>query len=371
MKHPLLAAAVASLALPLSVQAAPTVYGNLRVAIDNAAIDQAGHFDTNGHKVNTSKWDVNSTQASFLGIKGDVPLNSDNLSLIYNIERGLDLTDGDGNLKARNTFVGLAGKSWGRVFIGIHDGVIKKSEGKVDVFNLTAADIAFYVGGQNRYSNTINYTSPTFGGVTFNAQLIPGEGNRHTVTGNTTSEDHSLADGYGASLLFKQDSLWANLAYEKAAENAGATLSAAGGAGSLGTITASDNINVATLRATGGIALGNIKLAALAQQRTADKSQGVEFQNKQDYVISVAFDATENVILKVQAADAGGYFLQENDDRRIQSWTVGGDYKLGNGVSTYLLYSNNTVAGKDKRGGASIKDESAYKVVSAGLTYRF
>lgn len=370
MKRSLLATTIAAFALPLSAQAAPTVYGYLGVALDNVAIDKAGYFDKNGHKVDTSKWDLNNTQASFIGIKGDVALNQDGLSFIYNVERGVDLTDGSSELKVRNSFVGLAGKSWGRVFFGTFDSVVKKSEGKVDLFNLTAADMAFYLGGQNRYNNTLNYSSPSIGGVTFNAQLIPGEGNRNTVTGDKVSKDHGLVDGYGASILFKQDNVWANLAYEKAAETAKTTRSTLDAA-SQALIDNGNNIDVSTLRATAGVTLGKVQLAALAQQRSAEKSQGVEFKSKQDFLVSAAFNATENLTLKAQATDAGGYFLEKDDKRHIQSWTLGSNYKLGNNVNTYLLYSNNSVAGKDKRGGANNKDDSAYNVVSLGLTYRF
>jgi predicted porin len=196
-----------------------------------------------------------------------------------------------------------------------------------------------------------------------------------------------------------QDTFWAHLAYEKGAESimnnpvlryvagSSATLfySALGIntcsssvqnsgiiTGGSPTLTCGD-FGFSTLRLTGGIDVGNIHAAFLAQQRDADvPSSLVKTESKNDYMVSGAYDLTSRVTLKGQFAQAAGYFLTKDDDRKIQSWTVGADYALGKNVTSYILYSANSITGKDKSGGSpGVKDDSEYNVASLGLEIQF
>lgn len=353
--------AVGAALLPLVAQAAPEFYGRLNVSLDNVSVSP----DATGSTTNTfgptmSSVDVNSIQ-NWVGIRGQVDLYDQNLKAIYQIERSVDITDGSGNMGARNTFVGLAGDNWGKVFLGTYDGVVKKAEGKVDQFNHTEADMARYIGGQNRYSNTINYSSPNMSGLTFNVQIIPGEGRTDNTT-STPETDHGLADGYGVSVNFKQDAFWANLAYEKGAEGESQTVPFYTAPGS------TDNDGTSTLRITAGVDIGNISLAALVQQRDVDvPSSYADTDSRNDYLVSGAFGITDRLKLKAQIAQAAGYFIEKDDKRKVQSYTVGADYALGKNVTSYILYSANSIDGKD----AGTKDDSEYNVASVGLTLKF
>jgi predicted porin len=375
MKRTLLAMAVGAALLPLVAQAAPEFYGRLNVSLSNTSVqaDDSGstanafQLDTVDGTTNTqSSVDVNSIQ-NWVGIRGEIPLYDQNLKAIYQVERGIDITNGNGNMSARNTFVGLAGDNWGKVFFGNYDSVVKKAEGKVDQFNHTEADMALYIGGQNRYSNTINYQSANYSGLTFNVQIIPGEGSKQDMTSSTPESEHGLADGYGASISFKQDTFWANLAYEKSTEDSSTAFAyyIADGA----PVAAGEDHGVSTLRLTAGIDIGNISLALLAQQRDSDDVAGIKIDKKNDYVVSGAFGVTERLKLKAQIAQAEGLYLlnKDDDDRKIQSYTVGADYALGKNVTTYALYSANSIDGKF----FGNKDKSEYNVASVGLTLKF
>lgn len=63
-----------------------------------------------------------SCSTSNIGFKGDFPLNGEELKLIWQVESSISV-DGDqpSVLAGRNSAIGLAGKSWGRVFVGSWD----------------------------------------------------------------------------------------------------------------------------------------------------------------------------------------------------------------------------------------------------------
>ena len=66
---------------------------------------------------------------------------SKDLELIYQAEYEVDPVDGKADeskgrvLKQRNTFIGIK-SSLGTLFLGTHDTALKKSQSKIDLFNL-------------------------------------------------------------------------------------------------------------------------------------------------------------------------------------------------------------------------------------------
>lgn len=63
-----------------------------------------------------------SCSTSNIGFKGDFPINGEELKVIWQVESSISV-DGDqpSVLAGRNSAIGLAGKSWGRVFVGSWD----------------------------------------------------------------------------------------------------------------------------------------------------------------------------------------------------------------------------------------------------------
>jgi predicted porin len=178
MKKNVIALAVAAaMAAPLAAQAAPTVYGKVRVSIDSIDRDSAA---TKEDGLNVSD------RVSRVGIKGSEDLGG-GMKAIYGAEWGMNVTDasttaaGDktSGLTQRNAFVGLSG-GFGTALVGRHD-TPYKMVGSADVFGDTAADsqgkgqIIGYNGFDTRANNAVAYVSPDLNGWTIMAALVAGE----------------------------------------------------------------------------------------------------------------------------------------------------------------------------------------------------
>ncbi len=165
-KRKLVVLAVAGMlaAAPLVAQAIE-VYGDVRLSIDMSKNEQdpvTGGRDDSALSVNSN--------TSKLGFKGSEKL-SDNLSVIWQYETEVELDNGDMTVKGRDTYGGLKG-SWGLLKAGKLSNPMKSSSSKIDIFVNTRADhnvIVGYVNGvntfDNRFDNTIWYSTPKFGGV--------------------------------------------------------------------------------------------------------------------------------------------------------------------------------------------------------------
>ena len=112
---------------------------------------------------------------SRLGVKAKHQL-TDGLALIAVYEwqvNGLDDANKDHRLGSRNTYIGVAG-TYGELVFGKNDTKFKKSEGKIDLFNETVADIAQITPGQDRHENVIGYQSPVIEGFNLSATYQTG-----------------------------------------------------------------------------------------------------------------------------------------------------------------------------------------------------
>jgi predicted porin len=165
MKKSILAIAVvaASVAAPAAM-AAPTVYGNIHLAI----IDQ----DT------VENLDM-ASQTSAIGVKGSEDLG-DGLKAIYKAEwqfdpAGDNTTGASGGLKSRDQFVGLKG-GMGTVKFGTMSTNYKQKGGKVDSLYRTPVEGRGLIHTQSnlhngkdinrgRMENGVSYTSPKMGGI--------------------------------------------------------------------------------------------------------------------------------------------------------------------------------------------------------------
>jgi len=113
--------------------------------------------------------------SSRLGVKGTEKI-SDSLSAIYQMEWGVDMTDGEGNgdtnISSRNQFVGLKHNDVGTLIVGRHDTPMKMAISKHDLFGDQIGDNGNIVGripglsaGWNlRTQNTIAYLTPNLSG---------------------------------------------------------------------------------------------------------------------------------------------------------------------------------------------------------------
>ncbi|HNA21431.1 MAG TPA: porin, partial [Agitococcus sp.] len=188
MKRQLLAVAIAAATLlPLTAQAAPTVYGRLNLSVDYTDSDDA----TNNAK--DGIWELNSN-SSRIGVKGNEKLTEE-FTAVYKAEWGVQGDATAGDLNARERYLGLKHYQWGTVRLGHIDSPFKNAEDDIDVFNDTARlDIGSFIYGQNRLANSINYVSPKFLDVFgVNLTLQPGEKSTGTGLCGTKCENH-IAD---------------------------------------------------------------------------------------------------------------------------------------------------------------------------------
>lgn len=202
MNRKLLALAVgAVVAMPLAAQAAPTLYGKVNVSGD--------YLNGDSYKDN---WELNSNSSRF-GLKGDEALG-DGMSALYQVEMGVETTNGDATLSSRNRFVGLK-SGMGTIRLGRFDSPFKAAEGTVDVFNdqkYTDMDTAIFLTGQGRLSRVVDYTSPRLAdAITIDFAVQQGD----NVQGPADTKREHQSDGYAASVVYSAGSLYAALGLEK------------------------------------------------------------------------------------------------------------------------------------------------------------
>ena len=243
MKKKLLAAAVISaFAAPVAfAQTAPanvTVYGSLQMEFFQLKGDRgtgAGAVDR------SSTNNASSPGVFFIGFRGTESLGG-GLSTIWQIEQGAG-GDGTGTSTtwgSRNTFLGLAG-GFGRVYMGIMDSPYKRVMGINNTAQMrtgltgpqginaimnngdtSGADPFVSSGAANnsafsrRTGNSINYDSPSFGGVTLSAQYGTNEGRTLTTTvgpvGGATGVNPTL---YSLSAVYRGGPFAAGIGYQQ------------------------------------------------------------------------------------------------------------------------------------------------------------
>ncbi|MBD3771942.1 MAG: porin, partial [Rhodobacterales bacterium] len=206
MKKNIIALAIASaIAAPVAMADAPTVYGQINVAIDSL----------NDHGMLTSDRD------SRVGVKGSEDLGN-GLKAVYKMEFGVKVGDAfDGNSDAtkdgfsgRNAYVGLAG-GFGTVLLGRHDTPFKMSQAK-DLFgDSTYGDIGKKTvagglgmsgkAGEVRADNVVAYVSPEFAGIKLVAAGVSTEANTQDGDGVVATKDaskSSLANVYSIAAMY-------------------------------------------------------------------------------------------------------------------------------------------------------------------------
>lgn len=213
MKKKLIAIAVGSaLSIPAVALADVTVYGRAHVSVDYLD-DGAKYSETNL-----------SSNASRLGFKGSHDINPD-LKAFFQIEQQINFTTGASNggtdFATRDTFVGLGG-NFGAVQIGRFDSPFKTARGPFNIFSDQVGDmnnLARVTAGRldERYDNTIQYTTPDFNGFSATIAYSMYKGQSLNITDTASNNEDS--DAFSASLNYIGGPLEAALAYEKVEED--------------------------------------------------------------------------------------------------------------------------------------------------------
>ncbi len=279
------------------------VYGKVNATLQS---DDTGERETNI-----------KSNASRIGVKGDIKLDN-GLSAIYQVEWQVDVADNeDDNFKARSQWVGLKG-DFGTVMLGRNDTAMKKSQGKVDLFNDYEADIKNLFSGDNRLDDTLTYISPKFNGFAVRATFV--------------AEDNSKSDGdngtsislmYGDAKL-KKSKFYAAVAFDSK-------------------VAGSD-----TTRVTMQGKLGDVKLGAIYNE--SEYSDGTS--NGDGFLVSAAYPVGK-ATLKAQYQDG-------DDKKKGDVVSLGVDYKLAKSVKLTGFYTD-----------FSFDDGKEEKHLAVGMEYKF
>ncbi|MCL1051273.1 porin [Shewanella abyssi] len=308
----LLASALATATMASAHAADPlTVYGKLNVT--------AQSNDVNDEATTTIQ-----SNASRFGVKGAFELSND-LEAFYTVEYEVDTGDDvKENFKARNQFVGLKG-NFGAFSVGRNDTMLKVSQGKIDQFNDLSGDLKNLFKGENRIEQTATYVTPSFSGfkvgVTYAAE---GAKSQYAQDG------FSVAAMYGDAKL-KKSPIYASVAYD------------------------ADVKGYEVVRATVQGKIAGFKLGGMYQQQEQtyekDSTATVGGESKTGYLFSAAY-TIDAVVLKAQYQD-----MEDKGD----SWSIGGDYKLGKPTKLFAFYTNRSYE----------KVENDDKYFGVGLEHKF
>ena len=322
MKKTLIAAAVgAALAVPAMAMADVTVYGRAHVSADYLD-DGAKYSETNL-----------SSNASRLGFKGDHEINPD-LKAFFQIEQQINFTTGNSNggtdFATRDTFVGLSG-NFGAVQVGRFDSPFKVARGPFNLFGDQVGDMnnmARVTAGalDERYDNTIQYTTPSFNG--FNAKvaysMYKGQ-SLNTAKYDSTGQEidnNEDSDAFSMSLNYMGGPLEASLAYEKVEE---------------------DNLRgeADSIRAAGAYKITDaFKLVGFYQTtdfdgRTATTNAQRDAGSFDVYGIGGEYALTQNTALKATWMTNDS----DADDASADMWVIGIEQKLDKAVRVYANYA--------------------------------
>jgi predicted porin len=198
-----------------------------------------------------------STNSSKIGYKGSHKIDDTTLDFIYQIEAGIAITSAPGantgytrqanvtkaGIGYGDTFIGLAGKSWGAVKFGTTYAPYKKAVDRLNPFSGQLGDMHVVMGnsgGDNRVEfgtrldHSIWYESPKLGGM-FNFDVLWSPGQNRTYNNVVQSEgspdcnggnvpgsgnlllncdDGGFSDAFSTDLRFEIDGFYATAAFE-------------------------------------------------------------------------------------------------------------------------------------------------------------
>lgn len=188
-----LAIAAAGAAAPVMAQSSVTIYG---------AVDTALVYTNNQGGLHNLYLRTGNLNASKIGFKGSEDLGG-GMQAVFTLENGFDLNTGAmssaGTLFNRQSFVGLASSSTGTVLLGRQYTPYFQYVGAIGPTSVLTGATGAHPGDVDgldttvRISNSVTYTTPTFGG---GAQVSALYGFGETAGSFSTGNTYSLAAKY-------------------------------------------------------------------------------------------------------------------------------------------------------------------------------
>jgi len=326
----LIALAIAGLASSATfAQSNVTIYG-----IVDASIDVTDNGDTTAGVSGTRTSKI-SSNASRIGFKGTEDLG-DGLKAIYQIETAIDAdgTGGDTVNASRNTFVGLAGDSWGQVLLGRYDTPYKTATRGWDLFGDHLADNRNIMGQalvsfDGRPANTVRYDSPNWSGFKLAAAYVAGA-EAKTLNSQTKGSAWSVNGSYAFT------GAWTGvLAYEKhefGSAGTGSFAAPAGSVGGIAAVVAADDSEKAWKLGV-GYKEGPIRASFVYEKTDFDLAAGASDRKAWTLSGGYTFGSNEIKLAYIKADELGG-----TSSTGAKQWAIGLDHILSKRTKLYAEY---------------------------------
>ena len=356
MKKNILAVAIAgAMVAPLAANAAaPTLYGQMNIAVDSVS--------ENGNAV------VNRN--SRLGLKGSEDLGN-GLKAVYQFETTLNANgSGNGFGGQRNTFVGVAG-GFGTVFAGRHDTPLRmiqpsdrfndsaylgNNTGRFGGLNVDAGtgDESFKanISGEDRLDNMVAYISPKFNDF----QVIIGG----VSTTSSGKNDQAIGNAYSASLAYgsKRSGLFAAVGLTQRTDKLDTTTRAANSSATP-PITGQKITEVQNTRAVVQYSADGLVVSAMYNAVDAK-----EIKASTATTLGAAY--TMGAFTPKAKVSMVNYGLDEAKDST--NYAIGLDYALGKKTRAVVEYG---VLDKNNLAGANFNAGKSTDVFTVGLHHAF
>ena len=335
-----------------------TIYGQV-----NASVVMADNGDGTGAasaSKGTSSTRISSDQ-SRLGLKGSEDLGG-GTSAIWQIESGITADAGSGTWASRNTFVGLAGESWGDIKLGNNDSPYKSSTRGLDLFADTVADNRSVVGiiGQGtssldaRNSSSLTYTSPDLSGFKVSAQYV-------AAAEGATTNGTNKGSNFSASLAYNAGPITAAAAMVQMKAGATGTGTSAVSTAPF-TVAALSTTTAATpavddklrgLRLGGGYKMDAVTVNAVFERIESDITHAggrTDLVKTNSIYVGGKFAVSGSDAVKVAYTRRGdvGEGAQKVSQSKVSQWSVGYDHAMSKRTSVYALYTkmnNDNISG--------------------------
>lgn len=342
MKKNILAIAIASVvATPVAFADAPTVYGQINMAVDSYDVKNVANKTKGADVVHRN---------SRLGVKGSEDLGN-GLKAVFQAEatlgNGAEAAANNLNFN-RNTFAGIAG-GFGTVVMGRHDTplrMIQPNDGFADskFAGNNTSNFNGGLAGEDRVTEVIAYLSPSFNGVAF-ALAVSGQ---DTLAEN--GKDQALTNAYSGSVSYGSKSKGIYAA-------AGMTST-----GKSGASVERGDITRAVVQYNEAGLVGSFMYNEQAKTNTNGNAAGSSM--------------TLGVAYKMGAitprAKASSVSYKAGSDKSATNYAVGVDYSLGKNTKVYAEYAaldkNNRAGTINTTTVASLADST---VMSVGLFHKF
>jgi predicted porin len=212
MKKKLLALSIGAALTAATVPAMSAelkISGRAHVSVDHMNNGASGAAKQSGFDV--------SSNSSRVRISGKTQV-AESLEAIMQIESGITIDDGSGSWASRDTFAGLKG-DFGTVRLGMFDTPLKKVRSRTDMFGDRVGDARnITVGGfDNRFKNSVGYTSPNMSGLVFDLQYSANRDNKRIEKSGKATKEVELdknREAISASVSYTMGGLTGILAHE-------------------------------------------------------------------------------------------------------------------------------------------------------------